>query len=94
MKKVITNLQHINLVWWYILIGVGTIASYWYITPIVTAQDELKYGISSNITLNIALLYFLVGLLSDKISKRRKRLGYAILVIGILGLSLMLIMTK
>lgn len=93
-KKLASWALHINPVYIYLLIMVGIGVSECFIPTILAQQDKLSYSYTSNFTLNFLLLYFLAGYLGDKVGKRNKKLGYVVMIGGIVAISSVLFVTK
>jgi hypothetical protein len=60
--------------WWYpaiySLIIVTAASGYWFVRSVMIDQQTWFVVLKSNITLNFVLLFFLYGVLCDKITKR------------------------
>lgn len=54
---------------WYIVAGVGVGLSYFPAKAHMIAQDAWIWVVKSNVTVNFILLFFIWGMLTDRISK-------------------------
>ena len=88
------KLSQVPIKWVYVALALGIGAAYYFVPPLLSQQDKLSQSWMSNVTLNVLLLYFAAGFLGDRIGKKNKKLGYLVMVGGILVISLFLIFTK
>jgi hypothetical protein len=81
---------------WVFIISIGVIVSYNYAVDIMKTQIIADRVSISNVTFNLILLYFIWGMMADKISKRKgwdehkntKWKGYALAVFGCIMLGM------
>jgi hypothetical protein len=70
-QDVKTALQQVPLYIWYIIAGVATGIAYLPARAHMIAQNAWLWVIQSNVTLNFVLIFFIWGMLTDRISKDR-----------------------
>lgn len=70
---------------WYVLVGIGAIFSYAPARANMLHQDAWIIAVQSNITVNFILLFFMWGLLSDRLTKHMpKKKGWLVWGIGLI----------
>lgn len=92
-EKAVARLKAVPLWVWYAVAGAVAIISYVPARAFMLAQDAWAYIIESNITLNFVLIFFIWGLLTDRISKDKgwdtnSRKSWGLFFVGLVGLIL------
>ena len=85
LVALITNWKH-KWIAFYLIAGLLTIAAYPFARSIMIKQETSFIAVLSNVpgTLNFILLFFLWGLMSDKMTKKMsRRNGWIVFFIGI-----------